>query len=66
MFIERSTEKQIIIQPKVYDALWSAYYIVIIFDNGKQSEGIKMNCGTRGMNIKCKVEVKNDGYVYII
>ena len=49
--------------PGVYDALWSAYFIEIIFDNGRKSGKIEMNQGVRGINCKVKVEVGSDGYV---
>lgn len=64
--VECSTEeKQPLIIPGVYDGLWSAYYLEIIFKNGNKSESIKTIEGVRGMNCEVKVIVTNDGSVYI-
>jgi hypothetical protein len=63
--MSRSIELQPMIIPGIYDGLWSAYYVVIIFDNGNKSEKIKLNQGVRGINIDCVVIVDENGQVYV-
>jgi hypothetical protein len=58
-------EKQPFILPGIYDGLWGAYYLEIIFDNEKKSEPIKTIEGVRGMNCSVKVIVTNDGTIFL-
>lgn len=60
-----TVEKQPFILPGVYDGLWSAYTLVIIFENGNKSEGIKTIEGIRGINCDVKVIVTDDGTIHI-
>lgn len=60
----KSVEQQPMIIPGVYDGLWSAYYIQIIFSNGNKSEKIKVDQGVRGINCSCKITVDKDGWCY--
>jgi hypothetical protein len=61
----KSLEAYPIIRPGIYDGLWSAYFVEIIFENGKKSKKIELDGGVRGVNCKCIVEVKEDGYLYV-
>lgn len=61
----KSIEKQPFILPGEYQGLWSAWFVEIIFHNGKKSEPIKVDGGVRGINCKCKVTVDNEGNVYV-
>jgi len=61
----KSIKPQPMIIPGKYVGIWSAYFVQIIFHNGNKSEPIELNEGIRGVNFKCKVEVKEDGYVYV-
>ena len=49
----------------IYNAKWCAYQIEIIFENGDKSESFRVNEGIRGMSL-CTVEVKEDGYIYVV
>ena len=62
----KSIDKYPFILPGEYDALWSAYTIVIKFHNGNRSDGIKMDNGIRGVNFQSKVVVDDDGWVTVI
>lgn len=55
-----------IIAPGKYNALWSAFYVVIVFDDGKLSKEIKVNKGVKGINCECKVEVDSEGNLTIL
>lgn len=55
-----------------YDGLWSAYFVRAIFPEayvmrfGKlESDEFKVDEGVRGINCKCEIIVKNDGYAYV-
>ena len=61
----KSLEQHPIIQPNTYKGLWSAYYVVIIFENKRKSEKIKLDNGVRGVNIDCEVIVDSDGWVHV-
>lgn len=61
----KSLEKITIIKPGTYKGLWSAYYVKIMFDNGRFSQPIKLNDGVRGINIKCEIIVDDDGWVNV-
>ena len=60
----KSLEKYPLIQPNKYDGLWSAYFVKILFENGKYSEDIEIDQGVRGINCHCEIEVDDDGFVY--
>ena len=60
-----TVEKQPFILPGIYDGLWSAYTLVIIFANGNKSENIKTIDGIRGINCSVKVIVTDDGTIHI-
>lgn len=62
----RSVEKHPTITPGEYKGLQSAYYLEIIFENGKRSPKIEMHCGVRGINCETDVRVTEDGWVEII
>ena len=61
----KSLEKHSMLLPGVYDGIWSAYSVVIIFPNGNKSGHIKLNNGIRGVNCSCIVTVDEEGWVYI-
>jgi hypothetical protein len=61
----RSIEKEPMIIPGTYDGLWSAYYVEILFRNGKKSHKIKLDEGVRGINCKCTVVVEKDGSIVV-
>lgn len=61
-----STEKHPTIKNGIYNGIWTAYNVQIIFENGNHSEPIKMNNGIRGVDSECKVEVLTDGTVNIL
>ena len=62
----KSIEKYPTIQPGKYNGLWSAYYIKVLFKNGKMSDDIKVDGGVRGGNCKCEVVVDEDGQIYVL
>ena len=57
--------KQPYILPGVYDGLWSAYSLEVIFDNKKRSDPIETRDGVRGINCPVTVIVMNDGTVHV-
>lgn len=61
----KSIEKTLMIIPGEYDGLWSAYYVEILFHNGRKSQPIKLDDGIRGINCKCKVIVDKDGQIHV-
>ena len=61
----KSLEKESMLIPGIYDALWCAYYVKILFHNGNKSHDIKLNNGVRGI-IKCKVLVDDEGWVHVL
>lgn len=61
----KSLEAYPIIKPGTYDGLWSAYFVEVLFENGRKSEKIELDQGVRGINCKCIVEVDNDGYLKV-
>jgi hypothetical protein len=61
----KSLEKHTMIISGKYKGLWSAYYVQIIFHNGKLSNEIKVNNGVRGINMHCEIEVDNEGWIYV-
>lgn len=61
----KSLEAHPIIFPGTYKGLWSAYYVEVLFENGRKSEKIKLDGGVRGINIDCKVTVDEDGYLHV-
>jgi len=60
-----TVDKQPYLLPGVYDGLWSAYSLVVIFENEKTSEPIKTIDGVRGINCAVKVVVMDDGTIHI-
>jgi len=62
----KSLEKEPMLIPGIYDALWTAYYVKILFRNGNRSHGIKLNNGVRGVNIECRVLVDDEGWVHVL
>jgi hypothetical protein len=61
----KSLEKYPYIKDGKYAGLWSAYNVVIIFDNKNRSAKIKLDGGVRGVNIDCDVVVDKEGTVFI-
>lgn len=61
----KSLEKYPIIKPGTYPGLWSAYYVEVLFENGKRSDKIKLNSDVRGLNCKCTVTVDDEGQLYV-
>ena len=63
--IPTSVEKHPQITPGTYKGKMSGYSLKIIFNNGKESEHIKMNEGIRGINCEVDVEVHEEGFVTV-
>lgn len=61
----KSVEKEPMIIPGNYLGLWTAYTVIILFDNGNKSHPIKLNEGIRGVNFKCNVTVDDDGWIFV-
>lgn len=61
----KSLEKYPVIKQGLYKGFWSAYNVVIMFENGKESEKIKLDEGVRGSNIPCDVYVSSDGEITV-
>ena len=59
----KSVKQHPFIIPGQYDGLISGYSLVIVFNNGKESEPIEMVGGVRGFNCSTKVNVTQDGWV---
>ena len=61
----KSLEAHSIITPGTYEGRWTAYYVEVLFENGRKSGKIKLDGGVRGFNIECKVLVDDDGYLHV-
>jgi len=61
----KSLEKVPIIEPGIYPGLWSAYFVQIVFANGRTSEKIAVDEGVRGVNCKCSVTIDEEGQLTI-
>lgn len=61
----KSLEAYPIITPGTYNGLWSAYFVEVLFENGRKSQKIKLDGGVRGVNCKCTVKVDEDGYLHV-
>ena len=55
-----------------YDGRWSAYFVKAIFPEAyvmrfgqKESNEFEVDEGVRGINCKCEIIVKEDGYAYV-
>lgn len=61
----KSLEKHPIITSGKYAGLWSAYFVEVLFENGRKSEAIKLDGGVRGVNCKCEVVVDEEGWLHV-